>query len=84
MQRNALGDPQVPPDAKHKFGVMCLGALFFESVPVPPKHEKSCVDVSHLGHTDMHYMTRRSHLVLKHKTRYTELVCCIGRDLWVT
>jgi hypothetical protein len=37
---NALGDPQVPPDAKHKFSVMCLGALFLASVPIPPKHEK--------------------------------------------
>jgi hypothetical protein len=36
----ALRDPQIPPDAKHKFGVTCLGVLFLESVLVPPKHEK--------------------------------------------
>jgi hypothetical protein len=25
---------------KHKFGTMCPGVLFVESIPVPPKHEK--------------------------------------------
>jgi hypothetical protein len=42
---------------KHKFGVMCLGALFVESVLVPPKHEKECDHVSCPGHTRMHYVT---------------------------
>jgi hypothetical protein len=30
----------MPLDGKHKFGVTCLGALFVESTPVPPQHEK--------------------------------------------
>jgi hypothetical protein len=38
-----------------------------ESVPVPPEHEKYCVDVSHLGRTGMHYVTRRSHRMQKNK-----------------
>jgi hypothetical protein len=25
---------------KHKFSVTCLGALFMDTTPVPPKHEK--------------------------------------------
>jgi hypothetical protein len=29
---------------------------FVESIPVPPKHEKYCIDVSCLGHTAMHYV----------------------------
>jgi hypothetical protein len=32
MHRNALPEPQILPDAKHKFGVTCLDALFVESV----------------------------------------------------
>jgi hypothetical protein len=31
---NALPYPQIPPDAKHKFVVTCLNALFVESVSV--------------------------------------------------
>jgi hypothetical protein len=42
---------------KHKFGVMCPGVPFVESVPVPPKHEKKCVDVSCRGRIEMHYVT---------------------------
>jgi hypothetical protein len=38
--RNALRDPQIIPDAKHKFGPLCPGALFAESIPVPPELEK--------------------------------------------
>jgi hypothetical protein len=30
---------------KHKFSILCPGALFVKSVPVHPKHEKWCVDV---------------------------------------
>jgi hypothetical protein len=25
---------------KHKFGITCPGALFVDSIPVPPEHEK--------------------------------------------
>jgi hypothetical protein len=42
---------------KHKFGVTCPDVLFIKSIPVPPEHQKYCVDVSHTG---MHYMTHRS------------------------
>jgi hypothetical protein len=38
-----------------------------KSVPVPPKHEKYCVDVSCLERTGMHYMTHRFHQMQKHK-----------------
>jgi hypothetical protein len=44
---------------------MCPGALFVESVPVLPEHENKCVDVSCPGHTEMHYMIRRSHQMQK-------------------
>jgi hypothetical protein len=46
---------------------MCPDPVFVESEPVPPEHEKYCVDVSHLGCTGMHYVTRRSHRMQKHK-----------------
>jgi hypothetical protein len=39
MQGNALRDPQIPPDAKHKFGVICTIVLFVKFVPVLPEHE---------------------------------------------
>jgi hypothetical protein len=52
---------------KHKFGVTCPGALFVESVPVPPEHEQLCVDVSRPGCTRMHYVTHRSHRMQKYK-----------------
>jgi hypothetical protein len=36
MHQNELRAPKIPPDAKkNKFGVMCPGALFMESVLVP-------------------------------------------------
>jgi hypothetical protein len=31
---------------KQKFGIMCPGAFFVESIPVPPEHKKWCIDVS--------------------------------------
>jgi hypothetical protein len=40
MHHNALRDPQILPDAEHKFGPTSLGALFVEFVPVPPELEK--------------------------------------------
>jgi hypothetical protein len=40
MPWNAQCDPQIPPDAKHMFGVTCPGALFMETAPGAPKHEK--------------------------------------------
>jgi hypothetical protein len=40
MHRNALRDPQIPPDGKHKFGITCPGALFMETAPGPLKLEK--------------------------------------------
>jgi hypothetical protein len=52
---------------KHIFDVTCPGALFVESVPVLPKHEKYRINVLEPGRTGMHYVTRRSHWVQKHK-----------------
>jgi hypothetical protein len=59
MHRNALCDVQIPPDAKTKVQCNMSHHNFVESVPVPPKHEKLCVDISHLGRTGMHLVTRR-------------------------
>jgi hypothetical protein len=42
---------------KHKYGVTCPDALFMETAPGPPEHEKYCVDVSWPGRTRMHYLT---------------------------
>jgi hypothetical protein len=52
---------------KHKFGVTCPSALLMKTAPGPHEHEKECVDVSHPGRTEMHYMTRKSHQRQKHK-----------------
>jgi hypothetical protein len=52
---------------KHKFGVMCPGALFMETTSGPPKQEKYCVDVSRPGRTRIHYVICRSHQIQKHK-----------------
>jgi hypothetical protein len=52
---------------KQKFNVTCPFTIFVESVLVPPKHEKLCVDISRLGRTGVHYVTRRSHRMQKMK-----------------
>jgi hypothetical protein len=65
--RIALRDPQILPDAKHKFGVTCPGALFVKVVPVPDEHEKYRFDMSRAGCTGMHYVTHISHQMQKHK-----------------
>jgi hypothetical protein len=46
---------------KHKFGIMYPGALFVKSKPVQHKHEIYCVNISRLGRTRKHCVTRRSH-----------------------
>jgi hypothetical protein len=46
---------------------MCPSALFVESILVPPEPEKWCVDISRPGCTEMHYVTRRSLRMQKHK-----------------
>jgi hypothetical protein len=71
--RNALRDPQIPSDAKHKFIIMCLSTLFVESIPVPPEHEKWCVKVSRSELTGKHYVTCRSHQMKKQKFGVTWL-----------
>jgi hypothetical protein len=38
--QDALHDPQIPPDEKHKFGLTCLGAPFMEIALGPHEHEK--------------------------------------------
>jgi hypothetical protein len=50
---------------EHKFSVMCSGVLFMEPAMGHPKYEKYCIDVSHLGSTRMHNVTRRSHRSIK-------------------
>jgi hypothetical protein len=52
---------------KHKFGIMCLGALFVGSELGPPEHEKHCIDVSCPGRT----RTFSSHRIQKHKFSVT-------------
>jgi hypothetical protein len=52
---------------KHKVGITFLGTLFVETALGPPEHEKNCVDVSHPGHSRMHYMTCISHQMQKRK-----------------
>jgi hypothetical protein len=52
---------------KHEFGITCPGALFMETAPGPPEHEKWCVDVLHPGCTRMHYVAHISHRMQKHK-----------------
>jgi hypothetical protein len=56
---------------KHKFGVMCHGALFMEITPSPPKHEKYYVDISRSRRSGLPYVNRRSQ---KHKFGIT----CVG------
>jgi hypothetical protein len=56
---------------KYKFGGMCPDALIVESIPVPPKNEKLCIDVSHPGCSRMHYVTRMSHRMQKRKLGVT-------------
>jgi hypothetical protein len=51
----------------HKFRITCPGVLFLQNVPVPPEHEKLCVDVSCPKCTGIHYVTRRSQRMQKHK-----------------
>jgi uncharacterized membrane protein YsdA (DUF1294 family) len=52
---------------KQKFNVTCPTTIFVESVPVSPEHEKLCVDISCLGRTGVHYVTRRFHRMQKNK-----------------
>jgi hypothetical protein len=56
---------------KHKFSIPFSGALFVESVPRTPKHEKLCVNVSRPGCNRMYYVTHRFHQMQKHKFRVT-------------
>jgi hypothetical protein len=60
---------------KHKFGVTCLGALFMETTPDPPEHEKGCIDVSCPKCTRIHNVTGRSHWMQKYKFGVT----CLAR-----
>jgi hypothetical protein len=65
--RNPLRDVQIPPDAKRKVQRNVGITFFVESIPVPPEHEKLCVDISCLGRTGVHYVTHRSHRMQKNK-----------------
>jgi hypothetical protein len=56
---------------KYKFDGTCPDALIVEFVPVPPEHEKLCVDVSRPGRSGMHYVTHISHQMQKWKLGIT-------------
>jgi hypothetical protein len=60
MHRNAVHDPQIPPDAKTQDRITCSHALFMETTMGPLEHEKLCVDISRRGCIGMHYMTHGS------------------------
>jgi hypothetical protein len=55
-----------------------LDALFVESIQVPPEHEKLGIDITHLGRTEMLYVTPRFYRMQKHKFG----VMCPTRFLW--
>jgi hypothetical protein len=65
--RNALRDPQIQLDARHKFGLTCPGALFVESLPVPHEHEKIVHRCFMPRMHRMHYVTRISQWMQKRK-----------------
>jgi hypothetical protein len=46
---------------KHMFDIMCPSALFMETAPGTPKHEKWYIDVSRLGRMKMYSVTHISH-----------------------
>jgi hypothetical protein len=52
---------------KHKFNVTCPDALFMETAPFSPEHEKECINISCPGGTGIHYVTRISIRMQKHK-----------------
>jgi hypothetical protein len=56
---------------KCKFNVWCPDALFMETAPGPPEHEKLSIYISLPGSTRMHYVTQRSHWMQKHKFNVT-------------
>jgi hypothetical protein len=61
---------------KHKFGITYPEALFVKSVPVPPEHEKLCVDVSRPRCTAMHYMNHRSRKMQKTHVQHSRALLC--------
>jgi hypothetical protein len=70
--QNALHDPQISLDGKTQVRRnVSWHALFMETAPGPPEHEKECVDVSWPGCTGMHYVTHRSHWMQNHKFSVT-------------
>jgi hypothetical protein len=51
---------------KHMIGITCPGALFMETAPGQPEHEKLCHRC-----IEMQYVTRRSHRMQKYKFSVT-------------
>jgi hypothetical protein len=51
---------------KHMFSITCLDMIFVESIPIPPEHQKLCVDILHPRCTETHYVTHRSHDMQKY------------------
>jgi hypothetical protein len=56
---------------KHKFDITCPELLFVQSVPVLPELEKLCIDDLLPGHSEMDYVTHRSHRMQKQKFSVT-------------
>jgi hypothetical protein len=52
---------------KYKFSITFPDALFVQSIRVPPKHDKLCIDDLGPGHIGVHYVTDRSDQMQKHK-----------------
>jgi hypothetical protein len=63
--RNALCDPQIPPDAKTQVRCNVFQCIFVKSIPVQPEPENSVL-FSRPGHTGMYYVTHRSTRMRKH------------------
>jgi hypothetical protein len=51
---------------KHKFSVTRHDVFHEGPTSVPPQDKKKSVDISHLAHTRMHYVIRRSYQMLEH------------------
>jgi hypothetical protein len=71
MHRNAFHVPQILPEAKAQVWWNISNMLFMQIALGPPRHEKSCNYISCPGRSEMHYVTRRSHRLQKHKFNVT-------------
>jgi hypothetical protein len=63
--------PQTPPDAKHKFSVTSPGGAVYKNRTGPTWARKIVCRRCTPGRTRMHYVTRRSHRMQKHRVCVT-------------